>query len=349
MSMRNINKGFDDLLEAEKNLVPISMAELYSMEFPENQWAIEGLIPQESITILSGTSGSYKTWILLRMAIDISKGGLFLETFPCEQSNVLIIDEENHLRFLKNRLKLMGADQTPPIHFLSQKEFLVSNFEHVDKVLRICEEKSINTIFIDSLVRINRAEENDASQMSEVFRCIRQLCQGKKTVIITHHEKKEGVIKFSAQSRMRGSSDISAAVDAHIAIKRDKDNKHKIIFEQAKLRIEEEMEPFEVMFKKENGRVELSYQGAYSEDASKKESAKEAILSLLGEKENGLSRSEICKNIKALEDIGQKSTVGAIDELINEKLLFEKQGNRNTKICYLPKFQETSPYQDALV
>lgn len=337
-------------IATEDKFKSLSLAELFSMDFPENKWVVDKLVPHEGITILSGAPASYKTWLLLRMAMDIAKGETLLEQFPCQQANVLIIDEENHLRLIQERLKLMGADQDSPIHFLSQKGFLVTDKGLVDKVLKICEGKGINVIFIDSLVRINNAEENDASQMSEVFRCIRKLCQNNKTVVITHHERKEGMIKVSAQNRLRGSSDISAAVDAHVAMRRDKDDRSKILIEQVKLRGGKEMEPFEIAIRESEGKVEFCYLGQYSEDATKKEAAKDVILLVLDEEKEGLSRSEICKRVKEIEGIGGKSTKTAIDELVKEEALLEKQGGKNTKICYLPKFHEEEIIpQEALI
>lgn len=318
----------------------VSLDELLSMDFPTNKWAVDKIVPLEGITILSGAPASYKTWLLLRMAMDIAKGESFLDQFPCQQSGVLIIDEENHLRLLQDRLQLMGTDHDLPIYFLSQKGFIVSDKRLTNQILRICQEKDISVIFIDSLVRINNAEENDASQMSVVFRCIRQLCQSQKTVVITHHERKEGEMRSSAQNRLRGSSDISASVDAHISVRRNSSDKSKITIEQAKLRGGIEMEPFKIAIQASEERVEFQFLGTCQEEASKKESAKEVILTVLDKEERGLSRSEICKQVKAIRDIGEKNIRSALDALIQEKVVQEKQGAKNTKLCCLSKFND---------
>lgn len=320
----------------------VSLDELLSMDFPANKWAIEKIVPHEGITILSGAPASYKTWLLLRMAMDIAKGENFLGQFPCQQSGVLIIDEENHLRLLQDRLQLMGTDHGLPIYFLSQKGFIVSDKRLTNQVLRICQEKDISVIFIDSLVRINNAEENDASQMAAVFRCIRQLCQSQKTLIITHHERKEGETRSSAQNRLRGSSDISASVDAHISVRRNSSDRSTLTIEQAKLRGGIEMAPFKVAVQASEESVAFQYLGACQEEASKKESAKEVILTVLDKEENGLSRSEVCKQVKAIKDIGEKNIRSALDALIQEKVVQETQGAKNTKLCCLSKFSDTT-------
>lgn len=338
--IEKIEKEIENEKQGKNQLVPISLDELFSMKFPENKWVIEKLIPHQCITLISGAPASFKTWLLLRMAIDIAKGESLFGQFKCEQHKILIIDEENHLRLVRERLKSLGAEIDLPIYYLSQKGFLVSKKGMIENVLEMCEEKEIDIIFIDSLVRINDAEENDASQMSEVFRGIKQFCQGGKTVIITHHERKEGMIKSSAQNRLRGSSDIQAAVDCHLALRRDKDDKTKILIEQAKLRTDEEIESFEVAIKKNGENTEFSYLGLHSEDADKKDLAKEVIPSVLEEEKEGLSRSEICKRVKEVKGIGDKNTRKAIDELIGEETIFEKKGEKNTKICFLAKYYQ---------
>lgn len=322
------------------NFKPVNLSELFAMEFPESKWVIEKLIPYQGITIISGAPASYKTWLLLRMALDIAKGESLFGQFKCEKYKILIIDEENHLRLVRDRLQLLGADSTLPIYFLSQNGFLVSDKKLVEKVLAICKQYEIDIIFIDSLVRVNDAEENDASQMSEVFRCIKYFCQQGKTVIITHHERKESASKTTGQNRLRGSSDISAAVDAHISLVRDKEDKSKILVEQVKLRADKEIETFEFAIKENEGKIEFIYLGLCQPEINKKDSAKEIALSVLEKYPDGLSINEICQKVKGVENIGDKNIRDAVKELLSKEILSEKKGEGNTKICYLPKFSK---------
>ncbi len=317
----------------------LKLDKLLSMDFPAGKWVVDKLVPHEGITILSGAPATFKTWILLRMAIDIASGESFLGQFSCQQSNVLIIDEENNLRLLQERLRSMGVSQNLPIYFLSRKNFLVSSDVMLNSVLKTCKENDIGVVFIDSLVRINTSDENDSSQMSKVFKSISQFCRNEITVIITHHERKDGDMKSSAQNRLRGSSDISASVDAHISVRRDKNSKSKIIIEQAKLRGDIEMKPFEVFIKKIGDKTVFQYLGEPPEKISKSEASREKVLGVLEKEVDGLSRMEICARIKALTGVGEKSVKTSIDALIKDGVILEKQGAKNTKICVLAENQ----------
>ncbi|HLM83713.1 MAG TPA: AAA family ATPase, partial [Candidatus Bathyarchaeia archaeon] len=315
-------------------LQPIRIDELMQMQFSENEWVIEKIAPSQGITIISGAPASYKTWLLLEMAKCIAGGTEFLQKFKCKQSNVLIVDEENHPNLIKKRLESLGIQSDLPIHLLSQKNFIVTDENLVKQILEICRERDIGTVFMDSLVRINNAEENDASQMSKVFQSIKKLCQAGMTVILTHHERKETFVKSSAQNRLRGSSDISASADTHLSIRKDKDNPKKLIVEQAKNRYEMEMEPWEVDIKQEGNKISFAFAGAHNKEGRKKDEAKAIIANVLAENEEGLLRRELAAKLKELANIGGKSVREAVDEMIKGEIIVEKAGKGNEKrIC----------------
>lgn len=313
-----------------------SLDDLLQTDFPENNWIIGKLIPREGVTIISGAPSSFKTWLILQMALDISSGEKFLDQFGSEQSGVLIVDEENHPRIIQERMRHLGAKNGLPIYMLSRTNFLVTDEKQRKKLLDVCDEYGLNTVFFDSLVRINAADENSASQMSEVFKAIMSLCRAGKTVVLTHHERKEGFMKSSASNRLRGSSDILAAVDCHISVKRDKEDKNKLIVEQSKLRSDRELDIFEVSLKEDGGgKLALEYLGEYSEAATKKEMAKELIIGILEEFTDGLSKKEISLKVQEIDKIGGRTIYSALKELVAEKTVSERPGAKNEKICYL--------------
>lgn len=313
----------------------VSVKNLMSREFPENKWAIEKLVPQEGITILAGAPGNFKTWLMLSMALKIATGCNFLEKFACTRSGILIVDEENHLRLIQDRIKLLGFSDDMSIYFLSQSGFLIDKEGSVKRILEICEEKHIDVIFFDSLVRIHEADENTALAMSKVTKAIKGLCRAGKTVIIAHHERKEGSMKSSGQSRLRGSSEISAAIDSHLTVKKAKDEKDKLILEQPKLRYDEEIDPFEIgIIKKEDG-ISFTYLGNYSSQAEKEILVVESIGAILSENEEGLSIKEIVEQVQNNLQIGDKLIRKTLRNLIESGKISSQKGARNEKICRL--------------
>ena len=79
-------------------------------------------------------------------------------------------------------------------------------------------------IIIDPLVRFHNAEENSATEMSELFGKIRSLISEHNiSIIIVHHQGKDE----SKGGTLRGSSVISGEYDSLIKITKDSNNENK--------------------------------------------------------------------------------------------------------------------------
>ena len=164
-----------------------------------------------------------------------------------------------------------------------------------------------------------------------------------KTIILTHHERKEGAVKSSGQNRLRGSSDISAAVDSHITIRKIKDEKDKLVIEQPKLRSEEEMSPFGIsIIKNESGKIALVYSGDHSDYAERDANIKEIVLKLLNENKEGILIKDLVANVQEIEPLGDKTIRKIINKLIQDEEIRYQKGNKNEKLCFISDLQENT-------
>src|SRR5574343_819059 len=66
------------------------------------EWCVDGLIPFESVTLLTGRGGIGKTWCMLQLASAVSKGEKFLG-LNVKQMPVFYIDFENSLPVIIDR------------------------------------------------------------------------------------------------------------------------------------------------------------------------------------------------------------------------------------------------------
>ncbi|NTW89711.1 MAG: AAA family ATPase [Candidatus Moranbacteria bacterium] len=324
------------LEKIREKLKLISWKDLSQEEYGACEWIVDRVVPMEGVTIMSGAPASYKTWLLLQLASDIVQGTSFLGQFRCEKKRVLIVDEENHARLLQKRLHSLGTPTDVEIHLMSQKNFLVTDEAMRAVLLEHCEKTKSEVIIFDSLIRISHADENDARSMDDVFRGLKALCGAHKTVIVTHHERKEGLQqRSSAQNRMRGSSNISAQIDSHVAISRDKFDRRLITVEHAKSREEEELPSFKVAVRSENDRVWFEYLGEHDEGKTKKETAAEVIPLILQDNPGGFTKTEITTKVLELVDVGGKNAQKALDELITKGVVGTRKGKGNTQVCLL--------------
>lgn len=295
--------------EVPKNKAKLWTAgEILAHDFGEQAWVVEYMIPKEGVMALSGNPGDFKTWAIIHIALNVARGGMVFKQFNAFRGNVLIVDEENHIRILKFRLGVLGAQSTDNIYFLSQAGVKVDNENSLENVLKIIKEKDIKLVIFDSLIRIHQQEENASGGMAKVDNSFKKITKEGASILFTHHHRKQqGFGSNNPGQSMRGSSDILAAVDCHITLEKKRDEEDRLILKQTKLRPDEVLKPFEVKILKEsfvNGKAcpsGFEYVGEHDEMKKKVEEVAEAVALVV--RDEMKSREEIIELLS--EDYGK--------------------------------------------
>ncbi len=170
---------------------PLKLEDLMQMEFPDNAWLVQDLIPAAGITAISGQPRSFKTWILFEIAIAVSSGEPLFGEYVTEQASVLIVDEESGLARIQRRLTQLHADHSLPVYFWALQEFKLED-AHVDMLIAYCQENGIELVIFDSLVRLHSQDENAAGQMAQVSGLLKRCTTQGITILLAHHNKKPG-------------------------------------------------------------------------------------------------------------------------------------------------------------
>ena len=313
---------------------PVRLDELLSIKFEPARWLIQDLVPLDGITMLSGLSNTYKTWIMLDMALSIASDTVYLGQYDVKKVGVLIVDEESGHRLLQERLKSMGASSELNIHIFSRKDFKVSK-ENINSLIAYCLENDIRLVAIDSLVRVIVGDENSAKDMSANFNLLRKLVDEGISVLLLHHERKGSVsIKRNASSDIRGSSDILSSLDSHMGISNEKS--HIVKIEPTKNRHQDVNKPFEIKFNSSSELYGFEWLGEPQTKDDRKNDIKNTIEMALAE-HTGMNKQE---TVRKLQDsgceFGQNAILGAIDELIADEVIIAKKGlTNNAKNLFL--------------
>lgn len=193
-----------------------TLQEMFDEGIPEIQWRTDKIVPKRGITFLGGTSGSYKTWAGMQLALSIGNGKSFLQTYNCEQCNVLYIDEENGSISLFARFQklIKGHNYKEPFDKLH-----VANFANIKLDTPMSREVldqyliryDIKVIVIDSMVRCMEGQEDKATDVRKVFDNLKLLMESREelSIIILHHTTKAG----KGLNGLRGSGDFAAFAD----------------------------------------------------------------------------------------------------------------------------------------
>ncbi len=131
---------------------------------------------------------------------------------------------------------------------------------------------------------------------------------------------------------MRGSRDILAAVDCHVAITRDD---KKLTLTQTKSRDSEELSPIELEVISTDGALSIEFVGTVQRPESKASKARSAIIGILT-REPSLNQKQL--HDKLIEDeinIGEKTLRNVLQELSAENVLNKSAGYRNTNLYQL--------------
>jgi archaellum biogenesis ATPase FlaH len=167
-------------------------------------WAVENLIPCESITLLSGRGGIGKTWLSIQLADAISKGTLFMG-LPTKQMPAVYVDFENSLPVLVERISKVGASEALFWH-TSNESWQPPRLDGEDWALYKRMAGGSLLIF-DTLRAAQSKDENDSRHMAFIMTRLKELRDIGLTIVLLHHTPK-------ASDRIyKGSTAISDLAD----------------------------------------------------------------------------------------------------------------------------------------
>lgn len=312
------------------NFAPVSVPELLAMIASGGvEWTVEHLFPVGGINLLSGHPGSFKTWVLLHVALSVSRGTPVFGQFATRKTKVLIVDEENRAELIKMRLELLDATAADSdIYISSLTNFKIDDKPCMEKLVAFVEKHDIGLVIFDSFVRVHSKDENTAREIAEVFEGFKVLAKAGITVLMTHHHRKQVKAgKHGLSQNLRGSSDILAAVDTHLAIDYD-DEADVLTFVQSKMRVAEAHHPFRIDVTSDTASMLLGYGGEADVKKLKEQEAGEAILELFTQRPV-LTREDIVYELQS--EVGKTAIGKALKKLVGDKEIQEEKGAKGKK------------------
>ncbi len=271
-------------LKKQENMYVVTVDQILNRDFGPEAWMVERLIPEQSITGITGAPGTYKTWLTLELAKCITQGSDFIGKFKTNKGNVLFLDKENHLRHIKKRLNLLNIKDLPIFYFSRTEDFYIDKEKDYKSLIRVIKDLDIKVIVFDSLVRIHSGDENNSKDIAKAMNAFRKITNQGVTVIIIHHNRKEGIKIQSSTNSIRGSSDILAGLDCLLQVSKSPKENY-IGISQTKLRQDEAIQPFrvEICLNKEKGSIAFTHGGDFDSSDSEVEEARENILEILND------------------------------------------------------------------
>lgn len=210
------------------------------------EFLVDPIVPLGGSLVLGGAPGDGKSWLMLQLALDVSRGEKFLGLFPTRQGGVLLVDEENPLVLVRERLTKLALGQgivlqNLPIYFAIWQGVKLCEPKSAEEVMKEIEKHDCILAVFDSLVRVHNRDENSATEMAKLFESIRAIMSQKVSCLIAHHNRKPGMNGGDSAHALRGSSDIRAFADSQLSIRRSGD---QMLVTQEKARWTASITPF---------------------------------------------------------------------------------------------------------
>lgn len=206
------------------NYNPINVAKLSEDKDIKLEWLVKDLIPLNEPTMFYGGGGSFKSTLVLHLALCIQAGLPFhyLETKPMR---VLLLSLEGH-RDVAPRCEAHWRKygKSKVTWFAVEKKlFMFGNKEHESALYDLIRLQKIGLLIIDTLSLSTEGDINSSSTSGMVTRQLRRMCNDLAlTIILIHHTGKED------RKGMKGASEFSNNVPCVIRVK----NKRIIVEKQ---------------------------------------------------------------------------------------------------------------------
>jgi archaellum biogenesis ATPase FlaH len=173
------------------------------------EWLIEGLIPENSISVLSGNEGVGKTIFLLSMARSLTEGMDFIGR-PAYLTPVIYVGVDVSKAILQrymtmmrwvpnNDFRILTMWTNPEAPMLDEKEQMKWLFKYAEKYCPV--------LMLDTLRDLYSGDENSSTDTKPVVDILRRLCSLGSSIVAVAHPPKSG------NSLIRGSGNIPQKAD----------------------------------------------------------------------------------------------------------------------------------------
>ncbi|MBP9759262.1 AAA family ATPase [Candidatus Dojkabacteria bacterium] len=304
-----------------------TVLEFMNLEFGDNDWLVDNMIPSGGSVIIVAKRESYKTWFALYLSKCITEGSRLWDKFRTHKSSVLYITNDDPPRSFQKRLEQFSFSESFFIYHKNLTDFSIElNNGSFQAVKQLIASKDIGLVIVDILRNTHNKDSNADKDSKLVFDKYKELRESNPNVVLIFvmHPSKEPSIEKGFRRRQSeeavGSYYWEASVDTVFSLsKRTESDVDKVSIVLTKNKQSEKMiKPFIGIQKKAEGPVEFVFEEQIP-DKIKIDEIKEHILQLLTE--GNYKRQEIIDLLTKRKISGSRLVEEALKELTNGKLV----------------------------
>lgn len=162
------------------------------------EWLVPTILAKQSIGFVAGLPETMKTWLMMDLAIEISRGGVWLGKFKANKGKVLFIDQERFKGETQRRFKaILNEKEIDPkiledqLYIKCETTIRIDLQQSFDAFKKELFELQPDLVIIDSFATFHTKEENSRTEIQVVLERIKQLRNETKcTFLFIDHENK---------------------------------------------------------------------------------------------------------------------------------------------------------------
>lgn len=273
--------------------------QLKDLPVENTEWIVPSLIPCRTISLIYGKPGTYKTYIMMHIAMCAAKGvNLFTNSpYIAKQCKVLFVDKDNDIYYIKERVESLGGLDIDTAGFYTDSSlFKVEDEKSVERLIETIRENNIELVVFDTARDIHKGNEDDSKDMNNVIDTFKRINREGCAVIAIAHSRKS--TEGDLIDHLRGSSAIAGTASSMISVKLNGED--RITLELSKSRFAKKIKPLEIRaISGEKGIKGFEYLGIAANVIKNKDSDELAskILEILKDS-IGLKRKELLAAIQ---------------------------------------------------
>ncbi len=206
----------------------VRAAEIRERAADEHRWLVEPLWGAGAVGIIGGSPKTCKTWLALEMAVAVASGRPCLGRFCVSRPGpALVFAAEDAPHQVKRRIESLArarqADfQTLDVRLIIENSLRLDREQDLQRLHLTLARHRPRLLVLDPYVRLQRADENDARQVSTILSALRELSRTYETAVaLVHHARKNGA-ELPGRA-LRGSGDFWAWGDSNLYVARKHD------------------------------------------------------------------------------------------------------------------------------
>lgn len=209
----------------------VTVGQLLEDDMTAVDFLVPGCIPMGNVVLISGESGSRKTWLAYELARAVASGTPWLgrPAVKAVQGKVLILNYDNPTETLVGRVRQLSFSTDMPVRVhtsgVSPKALLTLPM-HAPTLKSIVDYYRPALIVVDSMRQAHKLDENSSREAAMIMSTFKEWTAiDHCTVVVIHHTGKGEKSQWHAQARGSGEIIASAGVVIETTICEDDDDK----------------------------------------------------------------------------------------------------------------------------